>query len=58
MAESTSRTIASVESTSGTTNTSVPQVSDNWLTVASSGVNASSGSRVCSRASRRTVSPV
>ena len=57
MAGSPWRTIASVESTLSTRNVSTPQVIASWLRTAGSGVKASSGSRVCSRASRRTVSP-
>ncbi|SLJ82337.1 Uncharacterised protein [Mycobacteroides abscessus subsp. abscessus] len=44
-------------STVGTMKVSVPQVSASWLRTSGSGVNASSGSGVCNRASRRTVSP-
>src|SRR6478609_9079753 len=57
MAWSTWVTISSVVSTAGVTNVVTPQVRASWLRMASMGVNASSGSSVCRRASRRTVSP-
>ncbi len=47
----------SVVSMTGTMKVSVPQVSANWLRTSGSGVKASTGSGVCNRASRRTVSP-
>src|SRR5690606_10184351 len=56
IASSTCRNISSVWRTSGARNASTPQESASWLRTASSGVNASSGSSQCSRASRRTVS--
>ena len=57
MARSTCSTIASVVSTAGVTKVCTPQVSASWLRTSSRGVKASTGSEVCRRASRRTVSP-
>jgi hypothetical protein len=54
---STWRIMPSVLSMCGTMNVSVPQVSASWLRTSGSAVNASTGSGVCSRASRGTVLP-
>src|SRR5690606_36623824 len=52
----TGRARACVEPTGGTRRASTPQLIASWLRTAGPGGNASSGSRVCRRASRRTVS--
>ena len=58
MASSTCSTMASVVSTGGVTKVRTPQVSGELVADLLLGVNAITGSAVCRRASRRTVSPV